>query len=179
VRLTIATAFGCPYEGEVTPERVLELARRGADLGASEVCLGDTTGMADPRAVHELFVALRAAAPEVDHAVHLHNTRGAGAANLLAAMQAGVRIFDASVGGMGGCPYAPGASGNICTEDMVNMLHGMGVATGVDLDGVIDAARFAAREVGLDLPGQVMRAGPTWPVAPVTAAPVLGTVKAH
>ncbi len=159
LRATISTAFGCPFEGYVPPDRVLDLARRCADAGAAEVCLGDTTGMAVPTQVYRLFAALRLRLPAVPLAVHLHNTRGSGAANLVAALHAGVRIADASIGGLGGCPFAPGATGNICTEDTVHMLEGSGVATGIDLDGLIDAARAFEPQIGVHLPGQVLRAG--------------------
>lgn len=162
IRLTISTAFGCPYEGYVPPERVLEIARRGAEHGAAEICLGDTTGMASPGQVHRTFRWLAAELPGVPLAVHLHNTRGAGGANLLAALLAGVTRFDASIGGLGGCPFAPGATGNVCTEDMVHMLRGMGVATGVDLAGLIAAARELEPRLGVRLPGQVLRAGIAW-----------------
>ena len=161
MRVTISTAFGCPYEGYVPPERVLELARRCADLGAEEICLGDTTGMATPRQVRHLFESLGDQLPHIRRAVHLHNTRGTGAANLLAAMATGVDIFDASLGGLGGCPFAPGATGNVCTEDMLHMLHGMGVPTGVDLVGLLDVARAFESRLGVHLPGQLLRAGPT------------------
>jgi hydroxymethylglutaryl-CoA lyase len=161
LRLTVATAFGCPYEGEVDPGRVIGLAERGAELGVAEVALGDTTGMADPAQVYALFRRLARELPDLPVAVHLHHTRGAGAANLLAALQAGVTVFDASVGGMGGCPYAPGATGNVSTEDMVHMLERMGVDTGVDLPALIEVAREVERRLGIELPGQVMRAGRT------------------
>lgn len=159
MRLTISTAFGCPYEGFVDPEAVLAIADAGAALGCHEICLGDTTGMANPRQVFHLFRALRDRIGAAEPAVHLHNTRGSGAANLVAALQAGVTVFDASIGGLGGCPYAPGATGNVCTEDMVHMLQEMGIETGIDLAALIDTARRVERNLGVDLPGQVMRAG--------------------
>jgi len=159
MRLTISTSFGCPYEGHVDPAQVIDIARRGAELGCREVCLGDTTGMANPRQVYHLFRELRRTLPEVEPAVHLHNTRGAGAANLVAALQAGVTVFDASIGGLGGCPYAPGATGNVATEDMVHMLHEMGVETGIDLVRLLDTARVLEGTLGVPLPGQVIRAG--------------------
>ena len=161
IRLTIATAFGCPYEGPVAPERVASLAEAGAEHGAAEICLGDTTGMANPRQVFDLFTKGMTAVGGATLAVHLHNTRGAGAANLMAAIQAGVTVFDASFGGLGGCPFAPGATGNVCTEDMVNMLHEMGIATGVTLERLIQVVLEAEARLGVDLPGQVIRAGPT------------------
>jgi hydroxymethylglutaryl-CoA lyase len=159
MRLTLSTSFGCPYEGYVDPARVLDIARRAADLGCAEICLGDTTGMANPRQVFRLFERLMTALPQVTPAVHLHNTRGSGAANLVAALQAGVTVFDSSLGGLGGCPYAPGATGNVSTEDMVHMLHEMDVETGVDLHGLILLARDFEQTLGQTLPGQVMRAG--------------------
>lgn len=159
MRLTLSTSFGCPYEGYVDPARVLDIARRAADLGCDEICLGDTTGMANPRQVFRLFERLMAALPAVTPAVHLHNTRGSGAANLVAALQAGVTVFDSSLGGLGGCPYAPGATGNVASEDMIHMLHEMDVDTGVDLHGLIKVARDFEQTLGQTLPGQVMRAG--------------------
>jgi hydroxymethylglutaryl-CoA lyase len=159
MRLTISTAFGCPYQGEVDARRVIDIAKQAAEMGCEEICLGDTTGMANPRQVYHLFRAVRQEVPaRVELAVHLHNTRGTGAANLLAALQAGVTIFDASIGGLGGCPYAPGATGNVATEDMVAMLHGMEVETGVDLPGLIAAARRTESLLGVQLPGQMIRA---------------------
>jgi hydroxymethylglutaryl-CoA lyase len=166
VRITIATSFGCPYEGWVDPARVIDLVRAAEDAGAAEICLGDTTGMANPRQVFDLFTAVWGVVGSAQLAVHLHNTRGAGAANLLAALQAGVTVFDAAFGGLGGCPYAPGATGNVCTEDMVQMVHEMGIQTGVDLPGLIEVALMAEGLLGVELPGQVMRAGPTSSVAP-------------
>ncbi len=161
MRLTISTAFGCPYEGEVDAARVIDIAGRGVALGCGEICLGDTTGMANPRQVYHLFRAVRQVLPgDVELAVHLHNTRGTGAANLMAALQAGVTIFDASIGGLGGCPYAPGATGNVATEDMVAMLHEMGVTTGVDLARLIQVAQGTERLLGVHLPGQMIRAAP-------------------
>jgi len=157
----VSTAFGCPYEGDLAPERVAGVARELLDGGADRCSFGDTTGMATPRRVDELLDALEAvdiAASDVG--LHFHNTRGTGLANVVSGLTRGVRHFDASVGGLGGCPYAPGASGNIVTEDLVHMLADMGIETGVDLDAVIEAAHLAQRLVGRELPGQVMRAGP-------------------
>lgn len=165
IRVTIATSFGCPYEGYVAPEAVLDIARAATDLGATEICLGDTTGMADPLRLHRLFVDLQVALPNITAAVHLHNTRGAGAANLLAALQAGVTVVDAAVGGLGGCPYAPGASGNVTTEDVVHLLAAMGVETGVRLAELVAVALDLERALGVTLPGQVMRAGLSWQLA--------------
>lgn len=161
VEAGVATAFGCPYEGDVAPQRVAGLARRLLDLGADGLSFGDTTGMGTPRRVEVLLDALEAAGVDLGSVrLHLHDTRGTGLANAYAALQRGVARFDASVGGLGGCPYAPGASGNVSTEDLVHMLEDLGVATGVDLDALIAAAHLAEEIVGRRLPGQVMRAGP-------------------
>ncbi len=161
VRGGIATAFGCPFEGVVPIERVIWVATRLVESGVDLVSLADTTGMADPAQVARVVAAVRATLPEdVPLGVHLHNTRGAGLANALAALLAGVTVLDASVGGIGGCPFAPGATGNICTEDLVHMLERMGVATGVNLEALIDTARWLEEALGYPLPGQVMKAGP-------------------
>jgi hydroxymethylglutaryl-CoA lyase len=156
----VATAFGCPYEGDVDPSRVAGLARQLLDLGAQEVFFGDTTGMATPRRIDDLLDTLETVGIDVGSVrLHLHDTRGTGLANVYAALRRGVSRFDASIGGLGGCPYAPGASGNVCTEDLVHMLEDLGVDTGVDLDRLIEAAHLAERIVGRRLPGHVMRAG--------------------
>lgn len=158
----ISTSFGCPYEGDVDPSGVAALASRlGEECGVESVCLGDTTGMATPRRVDEVLDALEGGGLVAEAVgLHFHDTRGAGLANVLAALERGARRFDASVGGLGGCPFAPGASGNIATEDLVHMLHDMGVDTGIDLDSLIECALLAEGIVGRALPGQVMRAGP-------------------
>ncbi|MEO6469604.1 MAG: hydroxymethylglutaryl-CoA lyase [Acidimicrobiia bacterium] len=161
VEAIVSTAFGCPYEGDVPEARVAELARQLRDGGADRLSFGDTTGMATPRRVQTLLDALAAvgvAAQEVG--LHFHNTRGTGLANVVIALERGVTRFDASIGGLGGCPYAPGATGNIVTEDLVHMLEDMGIDTGVDLDALIGCAQLAQDIVGRELPGQVMRAGP-------------------
>lgn len=152
----VATAFGCPYEGDVDPARVAGLVAEYLDAGCDSVCLGDTTGMATPTRVWDVLARL----PECDLTLHLHNTRGTGLANVLAGLEAGVTGFDASVGGMGGCPYAPGATGNIVTEDLVHMLADMGIGTGIDLDALVACAALAEDIVGRELPSQVLRAGP-------------------
>ena len=159
-QVVVATAWGCPYEGDVPPARVLGVAGRAVADGADSISFGDTTGMATPRRVTELVGGFRSRHPEVPLNLHFHNTRGTGLANVLAALELGVADFDASVGGLGGCPYAPGASGNIATEELVYMVEDMGVATGVDLDAMIGAAEEAERIVGRQLPSQVLRAGP-------------------
>jgi hydroxymethylglutaryl-CoA lyase len=159
-QVVVATAWGCPYEGDVPAGRVLGVASRAVADGADSISFGDTTGMATPRRVTELVGGFRSRHPEVPLNLHFHNTRGTGLANVLAALELGVDDFDASVGGLGGCPYAPGASGNIATEELVYMVEDMGVGTGVDLDAMIGAAEEAERIVGRQLPSQVLRAGP-------------------
>jgi hydroxymethylglutaryl-CoA lyase len=160
VQAIVSTAWGCPYEGEVPVERVLSVAARTVRDGADALSYGDTTGMATPTRVTRLVGETRAALPDVPLNLHFHNTRGTGLANVLAALELGVSDFDASVGGLGGCPYAPGATGNIATEELVHMVEDMGVATGVDLEAMIAAAGEAERIVGRTLPSQVLRAGP-------------------
>ncbi len=160
VQVVVATAWGCPYEGDVPVQRVLAVAQRAVAAGADALSYGDTTGMATPGRVQQLVGETRMALPDLALNLHFHNTRGAGLANVLAALQLGVDDFDASVGGLGGCPYAPGASGNVATEELVHMVEDMGVPTGVDLEAMIDAAAQAERLVGRTLPSQVLRAGP-------------------
>ncbi len=159
-QVIVSTAFGCPYEGDVPVRRVLDVAGRALADGADGISYGDTTGMATPSRVTALVGQTRSAFPDAALNLHFHNTRGTGLANVLAALQLGVTDFDASVGGLGGCPYAPGATGNVCTEDLVHMVEDMGVATGVDLEAMLTAAREAERLVGRTLPSQVLRAGP-------------------
>jgi hydroxymethylglutaryl-CoA lyase len=156
----VATSFGCPYEGDVEPARVAGMVDRVVADGADRVAFGDTTGMATPRRVRELVGAVRDHQPTIPVLLHFHNTRGTALANLLTALELGVTEFDASVGGLGGCPYAPGASGNVATEEVVHMLHDMGVATGIDLDALLAAAALAEELVGRRLPSGVLRAGP-------------------
>jgi hydroxymethylglutaryl-CoA lyase len=157
----VATCFGCPYEGDIDPSVVAGFARRLLDLGADTVFFGDTTGMGSPRRVGLLLDAVETARIDLERvALHLHDTRGTGLANAYAALQRGVSRFDASIGGLGGCPYAPGASGNIATEDLVHMVEDLGISTGISLEGLIAAAHLAEEVVGRRLPGQVMRAGP-------------------
>jgi hydroxymethylglutaryl-CoA lyase len=159
-QVIVSTAWGCPYEGDVPVRRVVDVAGRAVADGADSVSFGDTTGMATPSRVTSLVGEFRSAHPGVDLNLHFHNTRGTGLANVLAALELGVADFDASVGGLGGCPYAPGATGNIATEELVHMVEDMGVATGIDLDAMIEAAADAERIVGRALPSQVLRAGP-------------------
>lgn len=159
-QVIVSTAWGCPYEGEVPGDRVLWVARQALAHGADGLSYGDTTGMATPTRVTSLVGETRMAFPQTPLNLHFHNTRGTGLANVLAALQLGVSDFDASVGGLGGCPYAPGASGNIATEELVHMVEDMGIGTGVDLDRLIEVAAEAERLVGHTLPSQVLRAGP-------------------
>jgi hydroxymethylglutaryl-CoA lyase len=156
----ISTSFGCPYEGRVPSERVFGIARRLADAGAEEVGFGDTTGMANPVQVRDFFAAARDLLPRVELTAHFHNTRGQGLANVLAALEAGVESFESSFGELGGCPVPPGATGNIATEDLVSMLHEMGIATGVELTTLIEASRQAERVLGRPLGSHVLTAGP-------------------
>ncbi len=156
----IATSFGCPYEGDIDPVRVAGIVDRVVRDGADRVAFGDTTGMATPRRVRELVTAVRDRDAHLPLLLHFHNTRGAALANLLTAIELGVTEFDASVGGLGGCPYAPGASGNLATEEAVHLLHDMGVDTGIDLAALIEVAELAEELVGRSLPSGVLRAGP-------------------
>ena len=160
VQVIVSTAWGCPYEGDVPVERVLWAAQRAVRDGADGISFGDTTGMATPSRVRRLVGEFRSTQPDVPLNLHFHNTRGTGLANVLTALELGVTDFDASVGGLGGCPYAPGATGNVATEELVHMVEDMGVDTGVDLAAMIDAAATAERIVGRTLPSQVLRAGP-------------------
>lgn len=166
-QVIVSTAFGCPYEGDVPLERVLAVADRALADGADGVSYGDTTGMATPGRVTALVGETRMRFPDAELNLHFHNTRGTGLANVLAALQLGVVDFDASVGGLGGCPYAPGATGNVCTEDLVHMVEDMGIDTGVDLPALLAAAREAERLVGRTLPSQLLRAGPRTRLTPV------------
>jgi isopropylmalate/homocitrate/citramalate synthase len=160
VRGYISTCFGCPYEGHVSPEKVLDVARRLVDAGCHEVSIGDTIGVAVPTQVHDVMPRLLAAVPREALAVHFHDTRGTALANVLAALEEGILIVDSSAGGLGGCPYAPGASGNLATEDLLYMLHGMGIETGVDLEAVVRASRALGERLGHRLPGRYLQAAP-------------------
>jgi hydroxymethylglutaryl-CoA lyase len=157
----ISTSFGCPYEGHVAPECVLEIAAALREAGAQEIAFGDTTGMANPRQVRGFFEQARASlGEEVELTAHFHNTRGAGLANVLAALEAGVRSFESSFGELGGCPVPAGATGNIATEDLVSMLHEMGLRTGVDLPALIECARAVQGVLGRPLGSHTLVAGP-------------------
>jgi hydroxymethylglutaryl-CoA lyase len=162
--MSLSTTFGCPFEGHVLEETVLEMVGRFVDMGVDGISLADTTGMANPRQVRELTGKVLDKFPpreETFYTLHFHNTRGMGLANVIAGIEAGVRSFDGSISGLGGCPFAPGATGNICTEDMVNMLEDMGYDTRVDLAKLLAVARRVPAVVGHDVPGQVMKAGQT------------------
>ena len=158
VRAYVSTVYGCPYEGAVDPARALELARALRDLGCYQISLGDTIGVANPRQVRDVLSRVIAEIPKPEVAVHFHDTRGTALANILVAVEMGITTVDAALGGLGGCPYAPGASGNVATEDVVYMLEGMGVRTGVDLDRLVDCARLASTVVGHEVPSKYYRA---------------------
>ncbi len=156
----ISVSFGCPYEGEVPAERVLGIAERLVAAGCEEVAFGDTTGMGNPRHVREFLELARERLPDVELTAHFHNTRGQGLANVLAALEAGIRSFESSFGELGGCPVPRGATGNIATEDLVSMLEEMGHPTGIDLEALVECAREAQRVLGRPLSGHVIVAGP-------------------
>ncbi|RDB42997.1 hydroxymethylglutaryl-CoA lyase [Halomonas sp. DQ26W] len=159
VNASLSTAFGCPFEGDVPQARVMELIGELVDIGVDGITLCDTTGMANPAQVGRLCEAALIGWPGTPFTLHFHNTRGMGLANALSAWQAGITRFDASLGGLGGCPYAPGATGNVCTEDLVHMFEQMGVNTGVDLDALLAVSAALPALVGHDTPGQVVKAG--------------------
>lgn len=167
VRGYLSTCFGCPFEGDVDPRLVAKLAKRLAKLGAYEISVGDTIGVATPTQVETMFRALKRAIPVGRLAGHFHDTRGQALANVLAAWKQGVTVFDTSVGGLGGCPYAPGATGNVATEDVAYMFEGMGVKTGVDLDALIAMQSWISEKVGHPLPSKVGKAGRLKPLGAV------------
>jgi hydroxymethylglutaryl-CoA lyase len=158
VRGYVSTAFGCPYEGEVRPEQGIRVAEALFAMGCREVSIGDTIGVGTPGAVHRWLEAAAGRLPFDRLALHFHDTRGQALANVLAALEHGVRVFDASAGGLGGCPYAPGASGNLATEDLVYCLHGSGWETGIALDGLLEATRAIAGQLDHILPGRYFQA---------------------
>lgn len=155
----MSTVWGCPYEGDVDPKKVVWIAKELLALGCYQVSLGDTIGIGTPRQTREIVQRFLDEMPPEKFSLHLNDTRGTALANALVGLELGVRDFDASVAGVGGCPYAPGAAGNLATEDLVFMLHGMGVATGIDLDKLIEAGNVAEQVIGRPLPGKVHRAG--------------------
>lgn len=156
----ISTSFGCPFEGRTPLDRLESVVARLVDLGARAIGLADTTGMANPRQVARTFEHLMPRFPGIEWTLHTHDTRAMAIPNIMAAMECGVTHFDASIGGLGGCPFAPGASGNVCTEDLVHCLHAMEIETGIDLDRLVAAARRVQEIVGRPLPGQIIKAGP-------------------
>jgi len=158
VRGYVSTVFGCPYEGKVAPERVREVSLTLDAMGVDEISLGDTIGVGTPRQVESVVGLLLERLPVAKLALHLHDTRGTALANVLAGLGMGISIFDSSAGGLGGCPYAPGASGNLSTEDLLYMLEGMGIETGVSLDQVVEASRFIARALKRELPSRYLQA---------------------
>jgi hydroxymethylglutaryl-CoA lyase len=158
VRGYISTVFGCPYEGRIAPERAAAVAERLLALGCEQVSLGDTIGVATPADTRRVLERILRSLPAARLALHMHDTRGTALANVVAGLDAGITTFDASIGGLGGCPYAPGASGNLATEDLVYMLHGMGYDTGIDFARLIAAGALAQRLVGRRLPGKTLQA---------------------
>ncbi len=164
---TVSTSFGCPFEGVVSEARVMEIAEKYLAIGFDSLTFADTTGMANPRQVERMMRDAKQRFPDTEITLHFHNTRGMGLANVVAGIAAGVVHYDASIAGLGGCPFAPGATGNICTEDLVNMLQDMGLDTGIDLDKLLAAAVKIPAIVGHDVPGQVMKAGKTMHLHPV------------
>jgi hydroxymethylglutaryl-CoA lyase len=163
----ISTSFGCPFEGDVPVAQLESVVRRLVGMGARAIGLADTTGMANPRQVSGVLEHLMPRFPGIEWTLHTHDTRAMAIPNILAAMELGVTNFDASIGGLGGCPFAPGASGNVCSEDLVHCLHAMGVSTGIDLDRLLAASRRVQDIVGRALPGQIVKAGPSTRKYPV------------
>lgn len=158
VRCYLSVVFECPYEGSVSPEQVLRVTEKLVSLGVDEISLGDTIGAATPNQVIAIVNRVKEHIAVEKLALHFHDTRGTALANVVAGLEAGVTIFDASLGGMGGCPYAPGAAGNLATEDLVYLLHGLGVKTGIDLDKLVDAGALAQKILGKELPGRYLKA---------------------
>ena len=155
----IATAFGCPFEGNISPKKLADISKEYKQMGFKGVTLGDTTGMATPVVVKDAIKSIRDNVPGFDITLHFHNTRGVGLANVMTGLNEGITDYESSFGGMGGCPFAPNATGNICSEDLIYLLHEMGIKTGIDLDKIISVAKKVENLVGHKLPGQVMRAG--------------------
>src|ERR671923_1110078 len=177
----ISTSFGCPFEGDVPLTQLERVVRRLVDMGARAVGLADTTGMANPRQVSRVLEHLMPRFPGVEWTLHTHDTRAMAIPNILAALEHGVTNIDASIGGLGGCPFAPGASGNVCSEDLVHCLHAMGVETGIDLERLIGVSRRVQDIVGRTLPGQIVKAGPStrkYPVPDSVAGRLSGATRA-
>lgn len=159
LNVTVATSFGCPFEGSVSEKRIMNIIDTLLLHNIKRITLADTTGMANPKQVYNLTKAVVNEWRNFEFGCHFHNTRGMGLSNILAGLEAGIKLYDASIGGIGGCPFAPGATGNVCTEDVVHMLEEMGVKTSIDLDKLLDASRKLKEILGHDLPGQVAKAG--------------------
>ena len=157
VRAYVSTVLGCPYQGAVPVTEVVRVSRTLADMGCYEISLGDTIGIGTPKKAREMLRAVAAEVPMTQLAVHFHDTRGQALANILACLEEGVRIADSSVSGLGGCPYANGASGNVATEDLIYMLHGMGFSTGIDLDALLDTARWVSAQLGREPASKMAR----------------------
>ncbi|MGO8946079.1 MAG: hydroxymethylglutaryl-CoA lyase [Ktedonobacterales bacterium] len=172
--VTLATAFHCPFTGRTPLERATLVLRKLVDLGIRRITLADTDGAANPRQIWETVTAVKARFPEVSWGLHLHNTRDMGLANVLAGLQAGITAFDASLGGIGGCPFAPGATGNISTEDLVHMLHEMGIETGINLHGLLACDSQLRAVVGHELPSMVAKAGPSSRLHPFQSTAIAG-----
>jgi hydroxymethylglutaryl-CoA lyase len=172
LRAAIATAFGCPFEGDVDVETVVGIAQAFARMGIEHVTLADTTGMATPRIVRTVCSRVRTALPEARLSLHFHNTRGLGLLNVAAGIELGITEYESSLAGVGGCPFAPGATGNVCTEDLVHFLQEEGHSTGIDLESLLRAAWLLEEILGRPLPGQVMRAGKRLRLHDAEAAPV-------
>ncbi|HYF16868.1 MAG TPA: hydroxymethylglutaryl-CoA lyase [Ramlibacter sp.] len=170
LRGAVATAFGCPFEGDVPMDNILRIVGAYLQHGARHITLGDTTGMATPPVVTRTVEAIRAKYPDAILALHFHNTRGIGLANVMNGLQLGVREYESSFGGLGGCPFAPGATGNICTEDLVYLLHECGYETGIDVDALAEVAREVQGVMGRELPGQYMKAGARLKLTPLEGA---------
>jgi len=182
VQAGISTSFGCPFEGDVPLARLEWVVGQLVDMGARAIGLADTTGMANPRQVSRALEHLMPRFAGVEWTLHTHDTRAMAIPNVLAAMEHGVTHFDASIGGLGGCPFAPGASGNVCTEDLVHCLHAMGVATGIDLDRLVAISRRVEQIIGRPMPGQIIKAGPStrrYPVPDGVATRLSGTSAAR
>lgn len=171
VRGAISTVFGCPFEGDVDASSVVGIVQALSRIGIRHVTLADTTGMATPAVVRAVCASVRSAVPEVRLSLHFHNTRGLALVNVAAGLELGIEEYEASVGGVGGCPFAPGATGNVCTEDLVHYLHEEGHETGIDLDSLVRAAWLLEETLGRPLPGQVMRAGRRLQLHDAEAAP--------
>ncbi|ARD47965.1 hypothetical protein SporoP37_07280 [Sporosarcina sp. P37] len=158
--VTIATTFGCPFEGDIPIERILTILESVSECQTNHLTLADTTGMANPKQVSDVLREVFAAHPDLDVNLHFHNTRGMGLANILAAVQSGVTSFDTALGGLGGCPFAPGATGNVCTEDVVHMLHSMNIETAIDLDQLLEASKLLEEVIGHPNSSYILKAGP-------------------